>query len=206
MATLNCSPGVRRCHSYRHVHVHERRHVKVLGVTKPQLRRLADAVALPEHVPMPLAPRRVGDFGDHGVHRLPGAVEAVVQAQRTEVVAPVAQQREQADRARSAANRSALRPDPGRRRPRALADRPDGPCGGTRRARKQRGCRPITAVQQRRQFVEVQVHQVQPVAEHMFRGAQPPVLDIPLVQATVHDSNRLPKHWPTAKALLTPSS
>jgi hypothetical protein len=57
-----------------------------------------DAVALPEDVPVPCLPRRVGDFGDYGVHRLPGTVKAVVQTQRTEkIMAPVSQQREQTD-------------------------------------------------------------------------------------------------------------
>ena len=75
-----------------------------------------------------------------------------------------------------------------------------------RRARTAAWLQTIPAVQQHRQFFKVQVREVEPIAENVFRGAQPPVLDVPFVQATVHDSNRLPKNSPTAKALLTPSS
>ena len=76
--------------------------------------------AAPSTYCVALAPRRVGDVGDHGLDALAVGVEAVVEAHRVEDVADVAQVREQPDRAGG--------PDAG---PRLDADRAPPSASGT---------------------------------------------------------------------------
>ena len=79
------------------VHPHQRRDVQRLVELVAQHRALA--LAAGEDVGVALSPGDVLDIGDHSFHPLAGAVEAVVEADRVEGVAEVAQAGEQADRA-----------------------------------------------------------------------------------------------------------
>ena len=200
-------PLARRAHApfiFR-VHVHERRHVKVLRMAEAQRLRPADPVALPEHVPVPLQPRSVGHLGDDGLDGHAAAIEAEIQVQGTEVVSEIAQEREQAH----GTGRLPSGPSPdeivdglgeGNRRIAQVVLAPDG------HGRQEGRAQADPAAGQRGPFGQIHVQHVQRVAEPMRDRAQAPMLDVSFVDAAQHDSSRLPKHSPTANALLTPSS
>ena len=132
-----------------------------------------------QDVRVPLAPRRVRDLGDDRLDVLARPVQAVVEADRVEVVAERAELGEQPDR-------------PARPEPRLLSApclAPRGPAGlrpapGSRGAGSadSRAARHEPAAEQRRQLVEVEVEQRQAVAELAPRLG-PPVADRALVDA-----------------------
>ena len=154
MWTARRSPGRAGARRVPVIHPHERRHVQRLVEVRPARR---------EDVRVPLAPRRVRDLGDDRLDVLAGRVEAVVEADRVEAVPERAQLGEERGSAPPAGRRSAFRP---RRGPRGRAGSHAGPEVVAATEAQQAGPRDgQPAAEQRRQLVEVEVEQRQPVAE-----------------------------------------
>ena len=186
------------------VHLHERGHVKALRMREVQLAGRAHPIGVREHVVVRLAPRCITYFGHHRLDRFAIGIKAVEQIQRAEVVSKTAQAGQQPNRSCRAVTGSLVDQVAHRVDQRRL------PSVEMVRASERQGCEagdsqdPV--FEQHGQFVQIQVDHVQPVAEPMFLRHASSMADVAYVEATVHESKSLPKHAPTAKALLTPSS
>jgi spermidine/putrescine transport system ATP-binding protein len=173
-----------------------------------------------QHVGMPLVPGRVGDLRHDRLDGLPGRVVDVVQADRVEVVAEVAQVREQPDRAPRPHARLALDGVAYRLVQRlarvAVEILPAEPADGGSARRPE----PVP-VEEPGQFREVDEREEDTVAELVAARAEAPVADPAGIEAAVHrarcEGSRIgacaggapvaaAKSWSAQSALTTPSS
>ena len=187
------------------VQVHERTHVKLLEMPKGQAFFL-DLVSGPEHIAMLLPPRRVVDFGNNGLDTSRIFVsEAEVQVNRAEVVSQTAPLRQQANWTSSRLVCNLLNTFPhGRFQGRLAASQVVGTID--RRPVKSSVGQQRQLAKQPRKFRQIHVEIRHAVGELTYYGLEPPMPDVSLVDATVHESMVLPKCRHTVNALRTPSS
>ena len=170
--------GLGRAERVGLVHPHQGGDVESLVELVAKHGSLARAAG--EDIRMTLSPGNVLDVGDDRLDPAAGAVEAVVEADRVEGVAEVAQAGEQADRAGGAGAGRGLdgvERALGERAPR-VAEEVGAPEPGRRRSagREQR-----EGIEHLRQLDEVEVHEEEPVAKAVLDRLEAPVPDPALV-------------------------
>ena len=140
-----------------------------------------------QHVRMALLPGRVGDLRDEGLDASIGGVEHVIEADRVEAMAEVAQMGQHPDRARRSL--AGCLPNPFAHR---FVERHAGIAEVIRASHpRERGppCRPQPEpVEHMLELGEVQIHHEQPVPERMRPRLAPVVRDDAFVKAALHFS------------------